>query len=1232
MKKLLLSMLLGMMTLGAAAQTMYADVNGDGVINITDVNYVIDLVLSGNYISVADVNSDGQVNISDLNVIIELILNPPMQIPEDVHIYGDTPGSEGSVSLVTDSIVVVTCLPGEEPQPGDIIVSGVTDNAPYGFLRHVESVQTSGGQCIMITTNASLEEVLPDGDYHLDIPLVLPGQESTLNAPHEAPSRMKFSTDFKGTIKIGWKGDVPNIDFDIWPFITPEQEKKKEEEVLNGAPDDYYPLQFIAKISPAIELTFDCKIKRARLDRVELGGSMEVKSELLMKATLEKEFKRVGVDGLRIPGSIDFDPVTVMAGPVPIVFTPKLYFYLGVDLKGELYMQLKVMSASASGSFSYVYTRNPDPVTGQKHNFYKDFETKILGDGDMEKLFQKWLAPKVGVKGSVKGVVSPFPNVSVYNANDIFCVSTPLSPWAKLEGNLSITLDANNSSELDYEDNVTLTGGADIGIAARFNLLGKKEVWEKDFTLFETELMEPFALTPRFDELRVTPDDDPIPATTPAIEFGTYMTKPYIQLFPDQDYGFAYGRKDEANRTANWTRVSLKEQYDPDFEGDLYKHQYIQTSIDPSTVEPGVTYRVSPYVQLFGNIIYKKGKDFTLDDATPCITIPVAEVDFGDVMIGTVHTKILEINNSAFPKTVTIEVTPPFSIAHDESSMTSLTVEVPGNACTPVTLMFTAFNEEDYIGTATFTSDAIEGGQCVVSLHGRGVTNVEPQHEWVDLGLPSGTLWATMNVGASEPEDYGDYFAWGETEPKEVYTWETYKWCNGSNNTLTKYCTSTSYGTVDGKTELDPEDDAAYMNWGPSWRMPTMEQKKELVSECTWTWTQQNGVNGRLVTGPNGNSIFLPAAGGRWDSAHNAAGSYGGYWSNSLDSSNSSYAGTMDFDSYNVHWYDTDVRYRGTSVRAVRVAPDEGQSLYVVQQSLDLGEVAVGETRMGELTIVNNTTTAKTLTATADAPFSFSEGESCVSSITVVVPANSSYSVTVMFTATTLGDYSGNITFQNSAFDGGQCVVPVQARAISKVDDHEGDYVDLGLPSGTLWATMNVGASSPEEYGDYFAWGETAPKDNYNWSTYKWCNDSYTSMTKYCTNSSYGADGFTDGKTELDPEDDAAYVNWGISWRMPTHEQQQELVEECTWTWTQQNGVNGHLVTGPNGNTIFLPAAGYRWDESLNGAGSDGYYWSRALDSGYSVDAHYLLFYFDYVYYWGYIRGSGLAVRAVCVL
>ncbi len=202
------------------------------------------------------------------------------------------------------------------------------------------------------------------------------------------------------------------------------------------------------------------------------------------------------------------------------------------------------------------------------------------------------------------------------------------------------------------------------------------------------------------------------------------------------------------------------------------------------------------------------------------------------------------------------------------------------------------------------------------------------------------------------------------------------------------------------------------------------------------------------------------------------------------------------------------------------------------------------------------------------------------------------------------------------------------------IDEHENDYVDLGLPSGTLWATMNVGANSPEDYGDYFAWGETTPKDVYGWSTYKWCMGSYTTMTKYCTESNYGYNGFVDNKTELDPEDDAAYVNWGPEWRMPSLEQIQELKNNCTTEWTTVNGVNGRLFTSNiNGASLFLPAAGCRWYSELYDAGSSGGFWARSLVSSYPNDAYYLYFYSGNVgwnYDW-YSRFVGQSVRAVRV-
>ena len=158
------------------------------------------------------------------------------------------------------------------------------------------------------------------------------------------------------------------------------------------------------------------------------------------------------------------------------------------------------------------------------------------------------------------------------------------------------------------------------------------------------------------------------------------------------------------------------------------------------------------------------------------------------------------------------------------------------------------------------------------------------------------------------------------------------------------------------------------------------------------------------------------------------------------------------------------------------------------------------------------------------------------------------------------------------------------------------EYVDLGLPSGTLWATCNVGADNPEDYGDYFAWGETTTKTFYEWATYKYVSDDNHKLTKYCDRKEDGYRGFSDKLTSLESSDDAASVNWSSRWCMPTEKQFRELKEKCVWKWTKRNGKEGYEVSSPNGNSIFLPAAGYKGpDGFLAYDGFEGRYWSSSL-------------------------------------
>lgn len=188
------------------------------------------------------------------------------------------------------------------------------------------------------------------------------------------------------------------------------------------------------------------------------------------------------------------------------------------------------------------------------------------------------------------------------------------------------------------------------------------------------------------------------------------------------------------------------------------------------------------------------------------------------------------------------------------------------------------------------------------------------------------------------------------------------------------------------------------------------------------------------------------------------------------------------------------------------------------------------------------------------------------------------------------------------------CGIEISAQTVSGIIDGH-DYVDLGLPSGTKWATCNVGAEKTIDFGEYFAWGETKPKTQYGLASYVLKIDNKPTYTKYVSNEYFGS---VDNKIILESTDDAANVIWGGKWRMPTLEEQQELIEGCEWVWT--DNYNGTKISGKigiskkNENTIFLPAAGYKQMNGLEDAGEGGYYWSSSLDPDNSYNAYRLDF------------------------
>ena len=648
-----------------------------------------------------------------------------------------------------------------------------------------------------------------------------------------------------------------------------------------------------------------------------------------------------------------------------------------------------------------------------------------------------------------------------------------------------------------------------------------------------------------------------------------------------------------------------------------------------------------------------------------------------------------------------------------------------------------------------------------------GFRLVMDNHQYVDLGLS--VMWAICNVGASSPEEYGDHFAWGETEPKAEYKWETYKWCNGTDSSITKYCSNSKYGDngfVDNKTELELEDDVAHVNWGGEWRMATKKEFQELIDNCCWETATYNGVNGYKITstipGYTDRSIFLPRAGFYNDDlGNNSKGAACRYWTSNGTSSSAtnlwegkltgntrrcgfsvrpvlpteraiqSYKPTpgkrigvfsvgknkqVSFSQGNLiylkikdQWQFADNQWDYTGERHLRngqiadtvmyfgwSAKDSkapwGISLstkldYYKGESLEWGsniiqgdapntwrtmsndelmylfterknaDQLLGRGKVGDINgivllpdewvmpeglqfmpiadnVINNYTVeqwAKMESAGAvfipaagyfnnqlEPKMRFVNEDSYVASS---ILKDSTWQIYSVFA-------SDNISYSTTGTSPSNLHYAFPRRLVhDTIVPFEPEYVDLGL--SVKWATCNVGASAPEEYGDYFAWGEVVPKTTYNWSTYKYCKGSSSTLTKYCNNSSYGNNGFTDNKTVLDLEDDAATVNWGGEWRMPTDAEMTELREKCTWTWTTQNGVKGYKVVGPNGNSIFLPAAGYMRNSDLTDAGSYGYDWSSSLRSDNPSFAYGVYFNSDIVYWHYNKRYYGRSVRPV---
>ena len=552
-----------------------------------------------------------------------------------------------------------------------------------------------------------------------------------------------------------------------------------------------------------------------------------------------------------------------------------------------------------------------------------------------------------------------------------------------------------------------------------------------------------------------------------------------------------------------------------------------------------------------------------------------------------------------------------------------------------------------------------------------------------------GPYWAECNVGASEPEEYGYYFWWGDTVgyTRSGGTWDERNsrfydvtWVSSTGEQMdsspfvTNSCptsgkdnsTLQSEGWIDATTNLVAAHDAATAYLGTPWRMPTYDEIQALVDNCTTTWIT-NGVHGRLVTGMGAyanRSIFLPAAGYGIETNLYSIGSYGYYWSSTPFPGRSSYAWSLYFLSRNSSRKDSVYRYRGIPVRPVRGfagCSASGNVTYDSSTPYENWAAANGVAGAWDATdasglhnvfryVFDVPTGAITNPPLIDIAI---EGETAV----VITPPVSN---TVGFAVSVVesDDVAGAAVTRRKPLDSkGRTEFPMGSAAsrFYRLSATEGDVSPGGVQlweNGPYWAQCNVGASEPEEYGYYFWWGDTVGYTRSGgtlglfglYSSVTWVSSTGEQMSSSpfsipsCPtygkdNSALQSEGWIDSTGNLVPEYDAATAHLGAPWRMPTDAEFFALTNNCTATWITTNGVSGRLVTGKGAyadRSIFLPAAGYGSGSNFGNPNSHGYYWSSTPDPGDSHLAWYLDFnsslFQRYIYYG---RQYGQSVRPV---
>ena len=484
----------------------------------------------------------------------------------------------------------------------------------------------------------------------------------------------------------------------------------------------------------------------------------------------------------------------------------------------------------------------------------------------------------------------------------------------------------------------------------------------------------------------------------------------------------------------------------------------------------------------------------------------------------------------------------------------------------------------------------------------------ETTDDYVDFGVGNFMI-ATKNLGAKRPEDTGNFYAWGETEPKEDYSWDTYKL--QTSTTYYIYYKDNGY--------LQPQDDAATVILGEGWRLPTVDEVELLYDMhttdencCRMRPTLKNGVFGFMLIGPNGNSVFFPSTGRMqgnelitWDNDTKM-------WCKDCAKGRALKVFSIELTGVSTFW--TVDRSEGLPIRPVKergAAPDTVYlKLNVIDRNIEEARQLLNTVNPAEYSPESYQTLDREYQrAVAMRAFAVeNDGQKRHSYLGLINKANKELQDSI--------DHASH--FLRMAI--------VELDPLPKASDIKA--VDLGL--SVRWASANLGARTETESGYFISWGELSPKQGrYDWEHYKWCtyvnenNRDHSHFSKYVTDSKWGE---VDGKTRLDLEDDAAHELLGGNWHIPTPEEFQELVDNCTF---ENVSLNGHTVmkaTGPNGNCIYFPHTGstHIIDEI--------YCWTTDMSPG--ANQHAICY--SIHSFWGTAyetwedRYVGLTIRAVC--